>query len=447
MTERIAVLGAGMAGLGAAHRLRSEGIHHGVTLYDKKTYAGGHAATFVRSTERGDFLFDDGPHISFTRDPRIQQLFADAVGGEFEVLHTRVDNLWRGHRIKHPAICNLHGLPTDLVVKIIEDFCSSRQDQGAQASYESYAHWLVAAYGKTFAETFPMAYGRKYHTADAEHMTTDWLGPRLYRPELPEVLRGALEPETPDVHYVSHFRYPTRGGFEAFLTAFIDASNVQLSREVVAIQSQEKTLTFTDGRRESFDRLISSLPLPELISRLDQVPESVRQAASRLACTTCVLVDLAVDRDDVSNHHWTYFYDEDLIFTRVSFPHLLSPNSAPKGTSTVQAEIYYSDKYRPLAHSTLGPDPAAHIEPTLNDLTRAGVLRPDDRILLSHASVIPYANIIFDHDRRPALDEILGFLNEVGIATGGRYGQWGYHWTDESFKSGEDAAQQILNGL
>ena len=342
MTDRIVILGAGMAGLGAAHRLRvehPEGSALDVKVVDKKSYAGGHAASFRRSTPAGDFIFDDGPHISFTRDPRIQELFADNVGGAFEALQTRVDNLWQGHRIKHPAICNLHGLPTSLVVKILRDFVDSRQDaQSDSPAPSDYEQWLIAAYGRTFAETFPMVYGRKYHTAPAREMTTDWLGPRLYRPDLEEVLRGALEPETPDVHYVSHFRYPTRGGFEAFLRPFVEASTLELGREIVGIDSKQRHLSFVDGEVRTYDQLISSLPLPVLIQLIEGAPREVRDAASRLACTSCVLVDLAVDREDVSDTHWTYFYDEDLIFTRVSFPHLLSPHNAPAGTSTIQAE-------------------------------------------------------------------------------------------------------------
>ena len=42
---------------------------------------------------------------------------------------------------------------------------------------------------------------------------TDWLGPRMYRPTLEAVLRGALGPWTPDVHYITNSRYPTHGGF------------------------------------------------------------------------------------------------------------------------------------------------------------------------------------------------------------------------------------------
>ncbi|MEM1182707.1 MAG: NAD(P)-binding protein [Acidobacteriota bacterium] len=426
----VVILGAGMAGLGAAHRLRAEGVPS--VIYDKNSYPGGHAASF----RHGDFTFDDGPHVSFTRDPRVQQLFADAVGGRYEVIQTQVDNYWRGHWIKHPAQCNLHGLPTDLVVEVIQDFVNARGRPEDAANYED---WLIRTYGETFARTFPMVYGQKYHTATASAMTTDWLGPRLYRPSLEEVLRGALEAKTPDVHYVDHFRYPTDGGFAAFLTDFVRDSTLQLERTVESIDPTTRTVTFADGRTVSYRRLISSLPLPELIPRLVGAPERVRAAAEELACTSCVLVNLGVAREGVARAHWSYFYDEDLIFTRLSAPHLLSPNTVPPGASAIQAEIYYSKKYRPRIL-----DVDAHIEPVIQDLRKVGLLRDDDEILHRNASLIPYANIIFDHDRPKALETLFAYLDELGIATCGRYGRWGYHWSDESFLSGEGAAASIL---
>ena len=70
----VVVLGTGMAGFGAAYRLHAEGISP--TMYDKNGYYGGHTASF--RNELG-FLFDVGPHISFTKDSRIQELFANSV--------------------------------------------------------------------------------------------------------------------------------------------------------------------------------------------------------------------------------------------------------------------------------------------------------------------------------------------------------------------------------
>src|SRR5690606_33719889 len=126
----------------------------------------------------------------------------------------------------------------------------------------------------TFAETFPMAYGRKYHTATAEQMTTDWLGPRMYRPKLEEVLRGVLQAETDDVHYVQEFRYPETGGFVRYLEPFLRDADVQLGRRVTRVDPVARHVVTLDGATWRYDgALISSLPLPTLVSLIVGVPD------------------------------------------------------------------------------------------------------------------------------------------------------------------------------
>jgi protoporphyrinogen oxidase len=171
-------------------------------------------------------------------------------------------------------------------------------------------------------------------------------------------------------------------------------------------------------------------------------PPDVVDASRLLACTTCVLVNVGVDRADLSDAHMTYFYDEDICFTRLGFPHMLSARNAPPGTGSIQAEVYFSDKYKPLAGS-----PEDWIEPVIRDLRRCGLLREDDRVLCKKAMLLRYANVIFDLDRATALATVHGYLDELGIAYCGRYGDWGYMWTDESFKSGEQAAEKALTTL
>jgi protoporphyrinogen oxidase len=287
-----------------------------------------------------------------------------------------------------------------------------------------------------------MEYGLKYHTTAASNMTTDWLGPRLYRPELREVFQGAVSPATPDVHYVSHFRYPTHNGFVSFLDGFLDKADVRLSHRLTALDPRARTLTFENGTVTRYDQLLSSIPLTALVPLIHGAPETVRAATRRLACSQCVMVNIGVAREDVSPAHWTYFYDRDFIFTRLSFPHKLSPETVPPGCSSIQAELYYSEKYRPLDRPI-----GELIEPTIADLQRCGLLRPDDRILFRQATLSPFANVIFDHERPAALATVHGYLAEIGVLPCGRYGEWGYQWTDESFISGEQAAQRALDRL
>jgi len=432
-TPNIVVLGTGMAGFGAANRLCAEGVVP--VMYDKNPYHGGHTTSFRYET---GFLFDVGPHISFTQDTRIQDLFAESVNQQYETVQINLNNYWRGHWPTHPVQLHLHGLPDDVVVKAIADFVEARQV--ADPVVKNYADWLLASFGRTFAETFPMQYTRKYHTTTAENMSTDWLGPRIYRPSLEEVLRGAISAAAPHKHYITHFRYPSAGGFMSYLTKFVPMGNQKLNHELIAIDPRNRRLRFSNGVIANYDALVSSVALPDVIAMIEAAPADVVAAAKRLACTTCVLVNIGVNREDLSNAHMTYFYDDDYCFTRLCFPHMLSKQNAPPGMGSVQAEVYFSEKYKPFAGS-----PEDWIEPVIRDLRRCGIVREDDRIMSRKAMLLRYANVIFDLERAEALKTVHGYLDEVGIAYCGRYGDWGYMWTDESFKSGEQAAERALS--
>jgi protoporphyrinogen oxidase len=430
----IAILGTGMAAFGAASRLAEAGAPF--ICYDKSPYHGGHTATFV---DPSGFVFDDGPHISFTKNPRLQRFLADQVDDQYESVRVQINNYWRGHWITHPAQVNLYGLPTDLVVRIIGDFIEARGRD--ERDVKHYADWLETAYGATFAETFPMVYGHKYHTTSADNLSTEWLGPRMYRPSLEEVLRGALAPApTTDVHYVTHFRYPTRGGFASYLRRFPEIADLRLGHELVGLDHRGRQLRFSDGSVQPYEHVISSIPLPDLVPRIDGAPADVVNAAARLAFTTAVMVNLGVDRGDLSEAHITYVYDEDIIFPRLNFPHMLSAGNVPPGTGSIQVEVYFSDKYRPLDRP-----PATLIEPVVADLHKVGVLQERDRVLFSEARLVRYANVIYDLERADAVKLVHGFLDDIGVRYCGRYGDWNHEWTDEAFVSGEQAAA-VLTG-
>ena len=429
-----------MAGWGAAHRLHEEGIAS--ITYDKNEYFGGHTASFKHPT---GFIFDEGPHVSFTKHERLKKLFAESVDDKYEVIHARPNNYWKGRWIKHPAICNLSVLPSDLVVNCLRDFISAHNDQEnniQRKPIENYADWLIASYGKTFAETFPMEYGFKYHTTTADNMSTAWLGPRLYRAKLDEVLMGAVSKETPHVHYVDHVYYPSYNGFVSYLSLLPKQAQITLGHKLVRLDPTARELHFANGVVEKYDALISSVPLTELIPMIVGAPADVVAAAKKLACTSCVMVNLGVNRQDLSDGQWTYYYDRDICFTRLSFPHMFSPHVVPPGCGSIQAEVYYSQKYRPLQGS-----PEDYVASVIADLKRCGVLHEDDKILHTNIHVSRYAQVIFDLERADALAVVHGYLDDIGIAYCGRYGEWLYIWTDEAFMSGENAAQKVLDRM
>src|SRR5688572_25584506 len=140
MQASLAILGSGMGGLGAAHAARAAGVPN--VIYDKGKRPGGHTV----SHHRDGFVFDEGPHVSFTKEQIIKDLFAAAVDGKYESINAYIDNYWRGHWVRHPVVTNLHGLPPTLVVETIRDFVEAQKVSSPQIA--NYEDWLVASYGR-----------------------------------------------------------------------------------------------------------------------------------------------------------------------------------------------------------------------------------------------------------------------------------------------------------
>jgi protoporphyrinogen oxidase len=263
----------------------------------------------------------------------------------------------------------------------------------------------------------------------------------MYRPTLEEMLRGALAPAPiTEVHYVTEFRYPTYGGYSSYLRPWAERADLRLQHRLIGLDPTQRVLRFANGTQAAYGAVVSTAPLPDLVRCVDGAPPDVLKAANRLAFTSVVLVNLGIDRrDDLSDAHITYVYDEDVIFSRVSFPHLLSPMAAPPNAGAIQAEVYFSDKYRPLERPL-----DEIIETVIVDLRRCDILRDSDTILIQEAEVSRYGNVIYDHDRAAAVATIHAFLDEVGVAYAGRYGEWNHLWTDQAFLSGERVAGNVL---
>ena len=220
-------------------------------------------------------------------------------------------------------------------------------------------------------------------------------------------------------------------------------AEVRLDAEVTGIDPAASRVRLADGSEIPYLRLVSSLPMRDLVARIDGVPDEVRGAASRLSFTSAVMVNIGVARDDITDTHVRYVYDEDIVFARLNFPHLLSPANVPPGMSS-------STRRRSTSRTATGRSPSLFeslIEPTLDGLRRMGVLREDDRIVAAEARLARYANIIYDADRAAALAVIEPYLADLGIVSCGRYGRWNHFWTDESYASGEAAATAALDAI
>lgn len=412
------ILGAGIAGISAAYHLKQKGENS--VIFEKDNDWGGLCGFF----EIDGFRFDRFVHFTFAKDEKIAELFAKSSP---LYAHPPVSyNYWRGCWLKHPAQNNLAPLPIEEKVKIIDSFVNRPRKDVAEIS--DYAEWLRVQYGDYFAENFPFAYTRKYWGVEAKQLETKWVGNRLHVSPLPEVLRGAFAEQQENFYYTKFMNYPKKGGFRSIMNECRKGLDIRLNKKAVRIDTAAKQVEFADGTVENYDNLISSLPLPEIIKMISDVPENVQNAAKQLRWTCGYQVSLGFNRPDVAKYLWFYIYDEDVPPARVYSPNLKSPDNAPDGCSSLQAEIFFANGAKVVDKNII-------LQKTVEKLKE--ICQFNDRdVVVKDIRFEPYANIIFTPEIYESRKVVREWLQAQGIKTIGRFGKWDYLWSHQAFESG-----------
>lgn len=412
------ILGAGPAGLGAAWKLREDG-QRSILLDERDSYGG-----LCGSFEINGFRFDRFVHFSFTQNDVVKGLFK--AGSPEVICHSpNPSNIYKRKWIKHPAQNNLYVLEDWEKERIIADFMK-RPFMAEGQLPDNYEQWLCLQYGDYFAEHFPIVYTRKYWMTEASRLETHWVGNRLYQPSLEEVIAGSKSEDKVQRYYAKEMYYPARGGFKQYLSALAQGQEIHYGKEVVSIMPANKTLRTSDGCVYHYQYLISSLPLPLVIGMMADVPQEVREAASKLRCTCGYQVSIGLKGKDIPPYLWWYIYDEDILPARVYSPSLKSPDNVPDGCSSLQLEIYCGKGQYTEAELHDG---------SVGKLIQLGILKEED-ILFVDVRFEPYANVIFDHQIYGARQVVRDYLEGIGIRTIGRFGEWDYLWSDQSLLSG-----------
>lgn len=418
------ILGGGISGLSAANTLAEKGGEHAV--YEQHEQYGGLCRSF---TVEG-YTFDTFAHVAFSKEPYVNQMLEEKT--PYWIHKPEALNYYHGSWLRNPVQNNLIDLDVEERIKIIKSFIEKQEKKVC-----NYEDWLRVHYGDYFTEHFPACYTRKYWTVEPDRLEAKWVTGRMYVPNLEEVLRGAMTKDTPNVHYSKEIHYPRQGGYGAFLEPFASKANLFTKKKAVKVDAKEKYITFEDGEKVSYENLISTIPLDQLISCLGEVPGEVREAADKLDYTYGVLVSIGLKKEKSAPSLWFYIYNEDILPARIYAPEIKSPNNVPKGCCALQAEIYFS-KYKPRKLSL-----EEIKEKTVEQLIQMKLFNQDD-IACVDVREEKYANIMFTPEIYISRKKVHEYLDSLGIIYAGRFGEWDYLWTDQSIISGKRAAEKIL---
>ena len=422
----VVIIGAGVAGLAASYYLKQAGIKS--VIYEGSSSPGGLSKSFTI----GDYYFDYGGHCTFTKEKEIRDILETGVACHESIVIPY--NYKKEKWIKHPVQNNLYCLSSDEKIAILEDFINRPN----YVQLQNYQEWLQEAYGDYYTKNYPKLYTRKYWTVDPEQLETRWVGPRMYQSNLHEVLKGAFELDTPNVHYSGGIRYPKNGGFEIFLKNMINHSDILCNKQVVKIDPDHKIIEFSDCMSVTYQILISTIALPEYRRLLSKTNDKQKEAMRHLNYTSLTLVSFGLKKVGDIPATMFYIYDEEILPARVYSTSVMSGKG--REHISLQAEVY-SSKFKPLQLSLEEVK-----EQTIKQLIGMHVFEEED-IEVSDVRHEKYANIIFTHDiynNRACVHEL---LKENNIYYAGRFGEWDYLWTDQSMLSGKKAAMQVIEAL
>jgi UDP-galactopyranose mutase len=423
-TLKTIILGAGLAGLSAAY-------HGGFPVYETRQRPGGTAD----SIKKNGFVFDYGIHVLQSKDPRFYG-FLDQLDLKL-ITHKRSGWIYNDNRyFPYPFQVNTSHLPLFHRLRCIVGYLMRRNS----SKPENYEEWMIQNFGKGFSKTFLIPYSKKFWRVSPKEMTYEWAGYRVPRPRLLEVIKGAFKDQETNLGTHVEFHYPAnkRAGFAAIAQSMASKiDSVHYGMNATAIDPYKKVVFFNDGKISvPFDNLITTIPLPELIRLLPSPSAKVQNKVSRLRFNSIAIVNLGVDRPQITDKHWVHFPDKAISFFRISFPSNLCDGLSPPGSRSIQAEISYDAKKPP------NKDDILHQVKT--DLIKVGILKAEDQFMVQEVRYQPYGYVIYDHYRKDAVAGVHKYFMNFDIYPCGRYGAWEYFWSDQAILSGRITAEQVL---
>lgn len=460
------ILGGGPTGLSAAYHYGKNAV-----LLEKQVRTGG----WCRSIHDSGFTFDHAGHIMFTNDPYVLRLY-DLLLGDNQ--HWQAREAWvYSHDVytRYPFQSALHGLPLNVISECVlgaiearygltgsnepeqgktellyEDCCADGGMNDIQCRVtpvieptENFERFIYSTWGKGIAEHFAIPYNRKLWKIPLTEMETSWLGGRVPLPDLSQIITGALAPLAKQLGPNARFGYPLIGGFQALMDGFLPHLTAQLhtEAEIVKIVPLARTVKLANGQHYRYQQLISTLPLPELIRLIgSDVPASIQSAAQALRHVSVRCVNMGIDRANISDKHWIY-YPGDTVFHRIFLQGNASPHCNPEGGFGLTCEMTYCPDYPlPLEGEAL-------IQRCIDDCIRVGLFSENDRVICAHQVDMPYAYVVYDHQRRKNVSLIRDWLQQQDITLSGRYSEWEYYNSDHAFLAGKRAAESVASKL
>ena len=442
--QKVAVIGAGPAGLTAAYQLSKAGYQ--VDVYEAGDTVGG----LARSLELWGQTVDLGPHRFFSSDKRVNALWLEVVGKDYRMVDRQTRIFYKRKFFNYPLkVWNaFKGLGVFETIRCLLSYFKQRiapvKDDG------SFENWVVRRFGRRLFNIFFKTYSEKLWGISCKELDADFAAQRIKKLSLISAIKNALFSGKGNKHktLVDRFAYPVEGSgmvyqrMQESITS--NGGRVLLNtpvKKVLVEENQAVGLRLKDESEERYDHIISSMPITGLVKGLDHIPDDVRAACDNLRFRNTILVYFEIDRKDIFSDQWLYIHSPELSLGRITnFRNWVPALYKDRPTTILCLELWCNDEDELWSSNDDQIELLAR-----NNLFQTGLIH-DARILEYYIHRIPKCYPVYSRGYRKHLEPVEKHLASIDrLQVIGRYGAFKYNNQDHSILMGLLAADNIIN--
>ena len=441
----IVIIGAGPAGLSAAHEVIKLGAKP--IVLEKETQAGGISRT---ASHRG-YYFDIGGHRFFTKSETVQRLWHEMMRDDFLDVPRLSRIHYQGKFFNYPlrplnALSNL-GIWESLLI-ILSYIHSQIRPYPQEDTFEE---WVSNRFGTRLYNIFFKTYTEKVWGIPCRQIRSDWAAQRIKGLSLRVALTNALFNNHTAKSLIETFQYPRQGPgmmWQRFHeTVDAGGGQVLINAEAIEIkheQSRIRSVVYREAEQVKeipAQHLLSSMPLSELIAKLSPPPpDKVLDAAVGLTYRDFLIVVLIVKKADLFPDQWIYVHTAGVQVGRIqNFKNWSAAMVPEPATSSIGMEYFCREgnELWNMADADLAQLAAKELE-------QIGLAKEHD-VIDSVVLRQPKAYPVYSQHYQKNLDVIRNYLkNFSNLQTVGRNGMHRYNNQDHSMLTGILAAQNLF---
>ena len=447
-TMRIAIIGGGPAGLTAAYQLSKE-LGRKVTaidVYEASDSVGG----MSRSIKMWNQTVDLGPHRFFSKDKKINELWLEVVGKDFDIVQRKTRIFYNKTFFDYPirAFNALKGLGIWQAGLCMLSYMQQKITPVKDTS--TFEGWVTRRFGKRLYSIFFKTYSEKLWGIKCTELDSDFASQRIKKLSLFEAVKNAIAFNKSSKHatLVDQFAYPLGGTgsvYAKMMAKIIEnGGKVHLKQPVqrVIVDDDSATaLELENGEILKYDHIISTMPLTLLAERLENLPDDLTDRVKSLKFRNTILVYLQINNNSLFTDQWLYIHDSEVKTGRITnFRNWVPQMYGANNESILCMEYWcnFEDELWSKENSFLEELATAEID-------HIGLAKKEEVL---HATVvrIPRCYPVYFSGYREKLQPVQEYLNQIKhLHIIGRYGAYKYNNQDHSLLMGMMAAENILS--